>query len=722
MARYSDGLAGMAGSGDTNPARPLQGVMGMVFALLALATVLFHLYANIWGTVPELQMAALHFGLFGLLCAFTTPMLNLRDTRLRRVVLITDAVLGCSALLCALYLLSAEDAYYARGEVLTTTDWLMGGLAILLALEFTRRTTGWIIPILTIIALSYAVWWGALVEGVFNFPGLTPERLLYRAYFTTQGLFGTIAAISWSFVFMFLLFGAFLLHSGAGAFIIDLARLVAGRVTGGAGFVAIMASGLMGSVTGSAVANTVSTGAITIPMMKRAGFPPRLAAGVEAAASTGGQLMPPVMGAGAFIMATFTGLSYLDIIAAATVPALLYFLSVAIVVRITARKEGLGTEDPAGQGVPMPSAGDVMRRGWPFLIPLTVLVVLMVMGFTATYAAGIATVTVIAASWLSPTPMGVRAVAEAAISAVKMMIPTAMLLVSVGLIVMIVTTTGVGNTISLMITTWAGGDLLLTMILVALASLILGMGLPVTAAYIVLATLAAPALQGLIVDGEIIRQIAAGTVPDMVRGLLVLGAPEQAAALGSPMSQEEAKRILDAVPPEFMDQIRTQMLDPARVAAALLSAHMIIFWLSQDSNVTPPVCLTAFAAAGIAGTPAMATGLTAWRVAKGLYLVPLLLAYTPLIGGSAWEIATAALTGLVAFYALSAALDGWMEGPIGPAGRAVATLAGVVLLWPDLGAVFKLAALALVLAMLIWSILGSARVPKKSDPAMQTGS
>lgn len=179
---------------------------------------------------------------------------------------------------------------------------------------------------------------GQYIGGMFGFSGLSLETVLYRSYFTSEGMFGQIARISWSYVFMFILFGAFLVKSGAGDFIIELSRCAAGRFVGGPGFVAVLGSGLMGSVSGSSVANTVSTGVITIPLMQRAGFPARFAAGVEAAASTGGQLMPPVMGAGAFIMASYTQIPYVDIIAIAALPALLYFMSVGFYVRVEAMR------------------------------------------------------------------------------------------------------------------------------------------------------------------------------------------------------------------------------------------------------------------------------------------------------------------------------------------------------------------------------------------------
>jgi len=295
--------------------------IGPVIFWLAIATALVHLYFNTISTLSELWSSALHFGLFGLICTLTTPMLKARSIGGQRIVLGVDVVLGLTALACAFYLIIFEDDLYQRGFNFDTGDWVVSIVSVVLVLELARRTVGWFIPVLCVVALTYVAWWGQYVGGLFNFPGLSWETVLYRSYIGGQGMLGSIARISWTYVFMFILFGAFLVKSGAGDFIIELARCAAGRFVGGPGFVAVFASGLMGSVSGSSVANTVSTGVITIPLMRKAGFPARFAAGVEAAASTGGQLMPPVIGAGAFIMASYTQVSYLTIIGVA---ALMY--------------------------------------------------------------------------------------------------------------------------------------------------------------------------------------------------------------------------------------------------------------------------------------------------------------------------------------------------------------------------------------------------------------
>ena len=231
---------------------------------------------------------------------------------------------------------------------------------------------------------------------MLTFPGLSLETMLYRTFHTDDGMLGNIASISATYVFMFVLFGAFLTRSGAGDFIMELAQALARRLIGGPGFVAVIGSALMGTISGSTVANVAATGVITIPMMKRAGFPPRFAAATEAAASTGGQIMPPIMGAGAFVMASYTNIPYMTIVSVSILPAILYFWSVACFVRIEAKRQGLEPETGEGPGV----RAVLKRGGLQFFVPIAVLMALLIYGFTPTYAAGIGIIALIAASWL----------------------------------------------------------------------------------------------------------------------------------------------------------------------------------------------------------------------------------------------------------------------------------------------------------------------------------
>ena len=611
---------------------------------------------------------------------------------------------GIDALLIAATL--GIGAYYiVEFERLTTRmenvspifplDIWAGVTLIALLLEGARRAVGWILVGVLLVFIAYA-FFGNVLPGWLSFRGFGLDAAIEISTMTTAGVLGITTSTSVDFVFYFILFGAFYAAIGGGQLFIDLAIRLAGRAVGGTAKTAIISSSLMGSISGSAVANVVSTGVFTIPLMKRSGFPSRFAAGVEAAASTGGQLMPPIMGAGAFVMASYTQIPYLEIVAVSVLPAILYFLSVAFFVRIRAKREGLSVLDED-----VPRLWEVLKRGGPsFLLPIAVLIGMLMANYTPTFAAGAAIAAVIVASWLSPHRMGPVAVVEALALGARNMILTAVLLITIGLLVNVIAMTGIGNTFSLMIAGWADGNLLIALVLIALASLVLGMGLPVTAAYIVLATLSAPALRGLIENMYLVDMIAAGTVPEAARAVFMLADPNALQTLAAPMDPDAAAALVAATPQEVLNLASEQALDPSILTLSLLSAHMIIFWLSQDSNVTPPVCLTAFAAAAIARSNPMATGFSAWKIAKGLYLMPVLFAYTPFLAPFSLHSLEIFFFAMIGLYALAAAFEGHAERPLSLPGRAISALAGVVLVWPsDLRV--NLAGLAIFLALMM---------------------
>ncbi|EJG1179183.1 TRAP transporter permease [Vibrio parahaemolyticus] len=665
-------------------------VFGVVLSAL-------HIWFNTLSTLPELWISATHFAGFAVICALWYPAhISLKQSKMALAV---DVLIAAGAIACLLYIPYAEDALYERGVKFVTSDWVFAIMAILIVIELIRRTMGWFIPVLIVICLSYVVLWGKWATGIFHFPGLSMETLLYRSFYSSEGMFGSISRISWTFVFMFILFGAFLVRSGVGDYIINVARAAAGKIIGGPGFIAVLGSGLMGSVSGSSVANTVSTGVISIPLMQKAGFPSRFAAGVEAAASTGGQLMPPVMGAGAFIMASYTQIPYVDIIAVSFVPALIYFLSVAFFVRIEAKRSGVQKITTSDE-----SLIKVLVSGWHNLIPLVVLVTLLVKGFTPTYAAGLSIISVVVSSWFSKEhKMGPKAIIEAMSQGAKNMATTAVLLVGIGLVINVISTTGIGNTFSLMINGWANGDLFIMLVLIALASLVLGMGLPVTAAYIVLGTLSAPALYKLIAENQLLELMVSGQLPEQAKAIFMLAAPDKLELLNAPMALETAKEMLSMVPADFVETLLEQSLGLEAVGLALLAAHLIIFWLSQDSNVTPPVCLTAFAAATIAKTPPMRTGLMAWKIAKGLYLVPLLIAYTGLVSWDVTSVITVGFFAIVGTYALIGAIEGYLEGPLNILMRLVLLTIGALLVWHDIPILIRVVCCVVFVAVFVYS-------------------
>ena len=649
----------------------------------AFAFALFHIYCNVFASISELWLSAIHFGGFCAICALMANESD--DVENKSFKFWVNVGLALVAVATSSYLILFENALYARETEFIMSDYIFALLAVGLAIEFTRRTTGWFMPVLILISLSYILFLGRYISGVFSFPGLSLETVLYRSFFTSEGMFGLTAQISSTFVFMFIIFGSFLLRSGAGDFIVRLAQCLAGRFTGGAGLVAVVGSGLMGSVSGSAVANTVSTGVITIPMMKKSGFQGQFSAGVVAAASTGGALMPPVMGAGAFVLASYTQISYLTIIAASALPAILYFLTVSYFVRIEAKRLRLtptGNEESE-------NISDVLKEGWHFIIPMIVLVGFLVSGRTPTTSAAFAILSVIGASWISPKPMKLWDVFDAVVDGVKTMVSTALLLVAVGIIINVVTTTGVGNAFSLMIVEWAQGSLLVTLVLVALASLVLGMGLPVTASYIVLATLSAPLIFDLISQSQLLEALQAGDLPSNVAATIGLFGGDPVIAL-----QE--------MPLEMKQLIRQEMIEPELLTGMLLSAHLIIFWLSQDSNVTPPVCLASFAAAGIAGTRPIATGLTSWKVAKGLYLVPVLFAYSPLISGTWPERIEVFIWSCLGLYAMAGLLQWHLETKINIMIAGGLATSAALLMWTPFPIYFHIAGATILLLIIFF--------------------
>ncbi len=555
---------------------------------LAIATSLFHLWVNTFGTISEFWRNSFHLGLLGAIGFLIYPLRPKSSSRWSTMI---DILLSVLMLVAAVYFILVENALIERNLELTVVDSVVGIVVIILTLELARRTSGIVIPIMGIFFLSYILWWGQLLDGAFYFRGMGLTRVLYRMCFTDEGLFGTTTSISSTSVFMFVLFASFLLKSGGTDFIIKLARALTRKIAGGSGLVAVVASGLMGTISGSAIANTVSTGSITIPMMKRTGFKADFAAGVETAASVGGQLMPPVMGAGAFIMSQWTGLPYQTIIEVAFLPAVMYFATVGFYVWLEARKNRLGVIDEAA-----PSLLKISREGIPWILPIAVLVILLMLGYTPTYAAGYSILATIVSSWFSDRPMNLKDLLDALALGAKNMVVTGILLVAAGLIIGSIAMTGMSIIFSQLLIDWSGGNLFLALVAIASASLVLGMGLPVTAAYIMLAVLAAPALENM--------------------------------------------------------------------GISLLAAHLIIFWLSQDSNVTPPVCLAAYAAAGIAETSPLKTALASWKLAKGLYIMPLLFAFTGLIDGSWGERLVVFVLGLVGLFALTAAIAGYCFRPL----------------------------------------------------------
>jgi TRAP transporter 4TM/12TM fusion protein len=542
---------------------------------------------------------------------------------------ISDHILGAGTAGTVIYWISQfEDLNYRAGAE-NEVDMLLSIIGLLLSLEICRRVLGWSITLIGIGMICFGLF-GPYLPDLLAHRGFRFERLATSLFLTTNGVFGVMANVLATYVILFIFFGAFLQKSGAGRFFIDLPLAVAGGSTGGPAKVAVLSSALFGSVSGSAIANTVSTGSFTIPLMKRAGFRPHVAGAIEPSASIGGMFLPPIMGAGGFLMAELTGISYANIMLMSVGPALLYFLSVFGMIHFEAKKQGLGGLDLSEE---VPHWKVVLREGWYYSLPLVIITVLMLIGRSPGNAAFWATLSCIVISWVSKeTRMGIPEIWEAILAGAKSTLVVGATIGVIGIIVGTISLTGMGLKFSDLVISMAGDSLLLAVVLIALASLILGMGVPVTAAYLIVAVLAVPAL------GE--------------------------------------------------------------YGVSAIAAHMIVYWLSQDSNITPPVCVAAYAGAAIAGSDPWKTGWTSFKFAKLLYIMPLMFAYVPgiLLDGTTMEIVSAFVSATLGTLAFSAFSMGFFRRRLKWYEMGVLALATFLLYWPS----FETDAVGLVLVLLVW--------------------
>ncbi len=562
-------------------------VTAAIITGLAIALSLYQLYTAGIAALTALIQRTIHLGaILVLTFLMKPPFKKAKKDRLNLWVII-DWIFAMAAIYCTTYICFNLTAIFERQGDWLLMDKVVSIAGTLLVMEACRRVIGWIMTGICAVAILYA-YFGPYMPDIIIHKGYSIERIATTLWLTTEGIFGLPIGVAATFVFVFVLFGAFLEVTGGGQFFIDLAYALTGRFSGGPAKTAVVASGFMGSVSGSAVGNVVATGSFTIPMMKKVGYRPHVAGAIEAAASTGGQLMPPIMGAGAFLMAEFTNTSYLTIIKVALVPAIMYYLTVLLFVHFEAQKYGLKGQPK--ESLPRPLK--VIRDGLHFIIPVGILIYVLMANYSPMMAGFVAVVSTLAASlaadtirWATgtwnlpdkPKTFGnlasreFRMILTALESGAKNAVMVSVACAAAGIIVGMVTLTGMGLKFSSLVLDLSFGIEVFAILLIGGASLVLGMGLPVTASYIVLATLAGPAL-------------------------LDMGVP-------------------------------------------LLVSHMIVFWYSQDANVTPPVSLASFAGAGVAGANPMQTAFVSWKLAKGLYIIPIVMAYRPLLGmGKEYEL------------------------------------------------------------------------------------
>ncbi len=637
--------------------RTLAGFLGKFIAALAIAFSVFQVYTAAFGVLDAMIQRAIHLG-FGLTLIYLLYPTSKKWPRDKLHPL--DALLAVASAVAPVYILITYQQLVLRAGTTTPMDIAMGLLGIILVFEAARRVVGLPIVIIAGIFVLYA-FAGPYIPGRLAHRGARLDTLVGHLFFTTEGIFGIPLGVSSTFIFLFILFGAYLEKTGLGQFFIDIANSIAGWASGGPAKVAVLSSALMGTVSGSSVANVVGTGSFTIPMMKKLGYKPEFAGAVEATASTGGQIMPPIMGAAAFLMAEFTGIPYARIIGAAVVPALLYYFGVWAGVHIEAKRlglRGLRKEE-------LPKLGDLLKKSF-LMLPLAAIIYLLVSGYTPMRAALIAILLSIgtagAASlvnWSRKKPVGfhwvdiVKGLEAGARGALGVLAATA----CAGIIIGVVTLTGLGLKLGSSLVALANGQLFLTLVFTMITSLILGMGVPTTANYVITSTIAAPAIM------MILTQVNPG-------------------------------------------------MDPY-AQAIVLPAHMFAFYFGIIADVTPPVALAAFAGAGIAKANPMKTGFNATKLAIAAFLVPYIFVYSPQmlgIGATFLDMVGIFVTSSIGMIGVSAAVMGYLIRPMHLWERPILFIGGILMVIP--GAVTDAIGLAILVAGFLVQKFLKAPVPK----------
>ena len=467
--------------------RDPKGFWHIVISAICILFALFQLYTATFGILDAHLQRAIHLA-FGFLLIFL--LYPARKSWTRSTMNPIDVIFAVVSAATALSLVVNYQELVLRAGMNTETDFIIGVIGTVMVFEAARRVVGWPMITVALVFMLYA-FFGPYIPGILAHRGVGVQEMFDHLWYTTEGIFGTPMGVSSTFIYLFILFGAYLETTGLGKFFIDLANAVAGWAAGGPAKVAVLSSGLMGTVSGSSVGNVAGTGAFTIPMMKKLGYRPAFAGAVEAAASTGGQLMPPVMGAAAFLMAEFVGVPYFDVVKAAVIPALLYYIGVWLGVHYEAKKFGL-------KGTPreeLPKFKDLFLEKGHLAIPLVVIVYLLVSGYTPMRAALAAIgLSIVCACLRKSTRITPMQIVQGLIDGSKGVLGVLIACATAGIIIGVVTKTGVGLKVATALLDLSGGMLLPAMFFTMITSLILGMGVPTTANYVITSTIAAPAL------------------------------------------------------------------------------------------------------------------------------------------------------------------------------------------------------------------------------------
>ncbi|AGF79803.1 TRAP transporter, 4TM/12TM fusion protein [Desulfocapsa sulfexigens DSM 10523] len=559
----------------------------LLFDVCAVGLLLFYSYA----AVISPAATQYHRGIYVIVTYVLVFLLYRSKSIFGRIIDYLLIVLSIGSI--GYWIFNFEAINYRTGAETPLDTWI-AVVGVLLGIELARRVVGVVFVFIGVLMLAYGVY-GDFMPDLLSHAGDTFPALCTSIFYKSDGIFGIMANVLATYILLFVFFGAFLEKCGAQKFFIDFPLAAVGHKIGGPGKVAVIASGLFGSISGSAIANTVSTGAFTIPMMKKAGFKPHIAGAIEPAASIGGMFMPPIMGAGGFIMAELTGLPYSRIMLVALFPAIMYFFSVFVMVHYEAKKNNIVGEKSEH------SAREIFMKEWYYTIPLMVITIFMLLGYSPGYSAILGLISCIVISWFrKETRIGPKEFLVASRKGAESSLKIGATVGVIGIIIGVLTFSGLVLTFADIVISLAGGSLVLTILLIALASLVLGMGVPVTAAYLITAVVAVPALTHLGVNE--------------------------------------------------------------------LAAHMIVYWLSQDSNITPPVCIAAFAGATIAKANMWKTAFSAFKFAKFLYLGPFLFGFVPgfSLDGSSMDIIKAFIMIIFATWLYSYFLSGiWIKSLFG---------------------------------------------------------
>lgn len=616
-----------------NQFRTQIGKWAWAVTFLGVALTVFHLYTGYFGTLPSQKQGAVHLGTaLGIIYLLYPAKKEWRNTQ--KKVPWYDVTLAFTAMYVTYHkIIFFDSILQSRVSGYSTIDIIISILGIALVLEATRRTVGLPIVIVASVAIIYTLIGKYIPTQILSHPGFSMDRITTNLWYRESGIFGTPIQISAKFIYLFLFFGVILVHTPIGKFFNDIAFALTGRFTGGTAKAAVVASALQGTVSGSSVGNTVASGSFTIPMMKKAGFTPEFAGATEAAASTGGQIMPPMMGAAAFIMMEYLGVSYATIMLAAVVPAILYFTGIFIGTHFEAKKLKI-------IGLPkseLPRFKDLLIRDGYMLIPLFVIIGTIMSGFTPQRAALFGILSAYLVSLIrKDSRMNVRQIVNVLEQGARVALPVIAAVATAGIIAGVVSITGLGAKFASGIIALSSGHLILALIFTMIACIILGMGLPTTANYVVTATIAAPALIN-----------------------------------------------------DFM--------------VAPLAAHMFVFYFGIVADITPPVCLAAYAGAGIAKANPFKTGVTAVKLAIAAFIIPYIFIYNPmlvLVDVTVWKLIIGVLAAVLGMIGVSSAVIGFFIRNSRIWERIVLFGAGLMLIIPE----FLSSGIGLVLIGVIWFI------------------